>query len=314
MSEILIINDQSVSITDDEQMQKLEEELQAKVLIRTVDDENDSDYEDVDDDDEVEKVPIVKKDDDNQNVPKEKLVEKNQELADDDNNNAQSPAYVPRKGKFYEHDDRTSDDNHRTKPDISRNKSRIDDKWQHDLFFQDQKQKKSRQMHNQFQLNDYMSRTNHRMTNFDFPKQQIDERAFHRRRNFTNSQYQQQDYPIKSSKDNLHSKTHQTNRNFEKYELNTNQRNSFANLQSNFERPKRYSTMRNNSSQQQASNSNAKQQNEWPQAPPLPSTTTTSFLSQQLITPQMFYQQQTSRYVSLNYPQTSITDQFQASK
>ena len=155
MSEILIINgkfiaieikafvfyfrielDQSVSITDDEQMQKLEEELQAKVLIRTVDDENDSDYEDVDDDDEVEKVPIVKKvtkkkwnriwfnekvfqwqkDDDNQNVPKEKLVEKNQELADDDNNNAQSPAYVPRKGKFYEHDDRTSDDNHRTKP------------------------------------------------------------------------------------------------------------------------------------------------------------------------------------------------------
>jgi len=186
-------------------------------------------------------------------------------------------------------------------------------------------------MHNQFQLNDYMSRTNHRMTNFDFPKQQIDERAFHRRRNFTNSQYQQQDYPIKSSKDNLHSKTHQTNRNFEKYELNTNQRNSFANLQSNFERPKRYSTMRNNSSQQQASNSNAKEQScllvfvcliirivfcsdEWPQAPPLPSTTTTtttttSFLSQQLITPQMFYQQQTSRYVSLNYPQTSITDQ-----
>ena len=80
MSEFLIINgkfiaieikafvfyfrielDQSVSITDDEQMQKLEEELQAKVLIRTVDDENDSDYEDVDDDDEVEKVPIVKK-------------------------------------------------------------------------------------------------------------------------------------------------------------------------------------------------------------------------------------------------------------
>ena len=28
----------------------------------------------------------------------------------DDDNDAKNPAYVPRKGKFYEHDDRTADE------------------------------------------------------------------------------------------------------------------------------------------------------------------------------------------------------------
>lgn len=341
MSEILVINDQSVSVTDDEQMQRLEDELQAKVLIRTIDDENDSDYEDVDDDDgeEVEEIPIIKKDDDNQNVPN--IQSKDNQKPLDDDNNTQSPAYVPRKGKFYEHDDRTIDDDHRTKSDFSKNKSHLyrdfGGKWQHDLYFQDQKQIQSQRSHShthnreRFHLNDYMSRSNqthrqptregnqNRMTNFEckdyhhntFNQQQTDERTFHRRRNFTNSHFQQQDRPLK---DNFPRKTHQINRDFDKYELTNNLP---SRLQSNIERPKRYSNMRNNSNQQRSSftktsNSNAKDQNEWPQAPPPP--TASSFLSQQLITPQMFYQQQTSRYVPLNYPQTSISDQFQASK
>lgn len=33
----------------------------------------------------------------------------------DDDCNTQSPAYIPRKGKFYEHDDRTLDKNDRGK-------------------------------------------------------------------------------------------------------------------------------------------------------------------------------------------------------
>jgi protein CASC3 len=53
-------------------------------------------------------------DNDNHHVPKInrdiKKSNKNKELLDDDNN-TQSPAYVPRKGKFYEHDDRTLDEN-----------------------------------------------------------------------------------------------------------------------------------------------------------------------------------------------------------
>ena len=49
-------------------------------------------------------------DDDNQNVPKTKISD-----TLDDDNNTQSPAYVPRKGKFYEHDDRTLDENQRPK-------------------------------------------------------------------------------------------------------------------------------------------------------------------------------------------------------
>jgi protein CASC3 len=52
-------------------------------------------------------------DNDNQNVPKISHDKKN-ELLDDDNN-TQSPAYIPRKGKFYEHDDRTLNENDRSK-------------------------------------------------------------------------------------------------------------------------------------------------------------------------------------------------------
>jgi hypothetical protein len=56
--------------------------------------------------------------DDNQNVPNTKpkttqntkQSDKNKKSLDDDNN-THSPAYIPRKGKFYEHDDRTLDEN-----------------------------------------------------------------------------------------------------------------------------------------------------------------------------------------------------------
>lgn len=46
-------------------------------------------------------------DNDNQNVPKPSKTKK---VVDDDNNTS-SPAYIPRKGKYYEHDDRTLDEN-----------------------------------------------------------------------------------------------------------------------------------------------------------------------------------------------------------
>ena len=57
-------------------------------------------------------------DDDHQNVPKVKVNAKQStkiQAALDDDCNTQSPAYIPRKGRFYEHDDRTVDDNDRTK-------------------------------------------------------------------------------------------------------------------------------------------------------------------------------------------------------
>ncbi len=57
-------------------------------------------------------------DDENQNVPKinhdMKKPNKNKQLLDDDNN-TQSPAYIPRKGKFYEHDDRSLNENDQSK-------------------------------------------------------------------------------------------------------------------------------------------------------------------------------------------------------
>ena len=53
-------------------------------------------------------------DDDNQNVPNTKKSSKNKGLIDDDND-TRNPAYIPRKGKFYEHDDRTIDENDQSK-------------------------------------------------------------------------------------------------------------------------------------------------------------------------------------------------------
>ncbi|CAF5164574.1 unnamed protein product, partial [Rotaria magnacalcarata] len=108
-----------------------DEELHRKVQPRRItnkklkDDEHSEDNEDDDDDNDNQNVPIIKKSD------------KNKPVLDDDNN-AHSPAYIPRKGKFYEHDDRTLNENERPKQEISKQDNRFytdsDAKWQHDLY------------------------------------------------------------------------------------------------------------------------------------------------------------------------------------
>ncbi|CAM4889956.1 unnamed protein product [Rotaria socialis] len=257
-----------------------DEELHRKVQPRRTinkklkDDEHSEDNEDDDDND-------------NQNVPITKKPDKNKQVLDDDNN-AHSPAYIPRKGKFYEHDDRTLDENERPKQEISKQDNRFytdsDAKWQHDLYLRDEEILKSRYPsdkqnrtyfehgnhrdrehfplkdtnsqskteHNcyhqpQRDYHDYRRRIphtsynklhNNRVNNFDVkdygqplsnnrndsynrtmntnekyhvaPRRQqqqqqsdntnlyhIDERIFHRRRNFTNSQFQQQANELK---------------------------------------------------------------------------------------------------------------------
>ncbi|CAF1023413.1 unnamed protein product [Rotaria sordida] len=403
-------------------------------------------------------------DNENQNVPNIirniKKSDKNKNILDDDNN-AQSPAYIPRKGKFYEHDDRTLDEKDRLKQEISKNTNRFDrdsdGKWQHDLYFRDEQIFRSRSsLHKQdrhhfehgnnvaqeqLHLNDYISRSqkgrsgynqqqyyndyrqpipqknfnnklhNDRKDDFDFQdygrllsnnhnvgynrnintyeksqttvRQQqhdynpykIDERIFHRRRNFTNSQFQQQDIVSKFYNDNPHGNIHrrfneksnennqfkknyeyyntsnknqQENRNLKRYEFYENknnlpprfqiinnkrdliqkqqyQQNSNLNLSidnSNIERSKRYSNMRNNmtnSIQQtllskiqnyQDQHSNDIELNDWPQAPPPP----TSYLPQQNTTSQISYQQQNLQYIPRNYSPASISQKLQENK
>ncbi|CAF4626472.1 unnamed protein product [Rotaria sp. Silwood1] len=96
-------------------------------------------------------------DDDNQNIPNnkakstrrtEKKSEKNLEPLDDDND-ARNPAYIPRKGKFYEHDDRTNDEPEQGKQEPARNRNRLyrdsDAKWQHDLYYDNEDESNTRQ-------------------------------------------------------------------------------------------------------------------------------------------------------------------------
>lgn len=52
---------------------------------------------------------------DNQSVPNPKPDETKKKDTVDDDNDTQSPAYIPRKGRFYEHDDRTLNDTGRSK-------------------------------------------------------------------------------------------------------------------------------------------------------------------------------------------------------
>ncbi|CAF0895321.1 unnamed protein product [Adineta steineri] len=109
------------------------------------DDEHSEGYEDDDDDD-------------HQNVPKvigdSKKSDKAKEILDDDNN-TQSPAYIPRKGKFYEHDDRTLSENDRPKQNDNRFYKDSDGKWQHDLFYQDEQKSKSRHSLQNYNANHY---------------------------------------------------------------------------------------------------------------------------------------------------------------
>ncbi|CAF2391545.1 unnamed protein product [Rotaria sp. Silwood2] len=275
---ISILN--SISNKDSSKTFMDEDELHLKVKPRRInkkrqDDEHSEGYED---------------DNDNQNVPNIihdiKKSNKNKDILDDDNN-TQSPAYIPRKGKFYEHDDRTLNEKDQSKQEISKNDNRFykasDAKWQHDLYFRDEQLLKSRSpLHKhdrnhfdnsgdreQLHLHNYISRSqqgrssyhqqryyhdyrqrvplknfnnsnNNRKDDFDFKnsgrslsnnhngnynrsintyeklqttsRQQqqqhnynpykIDERIFHRRRNFTNSQFQQQDNILKLHNNN----------------------------------------------------------------------------------------------------------------
>ncbi|CAF4704426.1 unnamed protein product [Rotaria sp. Silwood1] len=296
----------SISNKDSSKTFMDEDELHLKVKPRRLnrkrqEDEHSEGYED---------------DNDNQNVPNivrdMKKSDKNKEILDDDNN-TQSPAYIPRKGEFYEHDDRTLDEKDRSKQEISKNDSRLyrdsDAKWQHDLYFQDEKLLKFqsssyKQDRNHFEhsnnddreqlhLNDYISRAqkghsgynqqrfyndyrqrvpqknfNHsyniRKDDFDvkdygrslsnnhngasnrnintyekpqttFRQQQqqqqqnnynpykIDERIFHRRRNFTNSQIQQQDNVSKLHNNNNNNPNRNIPRRFDEKSNENNQ-------------------------------------------------------------------------------------------
>ncbi|CAF0904610.1 unnamed protein product [Adineta steineri] len=109
------------------------------------DDEHSEGYED-DDDDDHQNVPKVIGDSKKSDKPKEIL---------DDDNNTQSPAYIPRKGKFYEHDDRTLSENDRPKQNDNRFYKDSDGKWQHDLFYQDEQKSKSRHSLQNYNGNHY---------------------------------------------------------------------------------------------------------------------------------------------------------------
>ncbi|CAF4297060.1 unnamed protein product, partial [Rotaria sp. Silwood2] len=96
-------------------------------------------------------------DDDSQHAPNtkakstrrtEKKSDKNLDPLDDDND-ARNPAYIPRKGKFYEHDDRTNDEPEQEKQEPIRNRNRpyrdSEAKWQHDLYYNYEDESNARQ-------------------------------------------------------------------------------------------------------------------------------------------------------------------------
>ncbi|CAF0745794.1 unnamed protein product, partial [Didymodactylos carnosus] len=92
---------------------------------------------------------------DDQNVPGEKgeqqegessEIEKKGKVADDDED-FKSPAFVPRKGQFYEHDDRMLDEKERTQKEVVRPKQKLwkdsDSKWKHDRYRDEEQGPKS---------------------------------------------------------------------------------------------------------------------------------------------------------------------------
>lgn len=148
-------------------------------------------------------------DDDSQHVPNINVSEKTKELAEDENNR-NHPTYVPRKGKFFEHDDRTSNEHRSTKQETPRGKTRIyrdtEGKWPHDLYFRDQQIFKSthgsstRQavrsggpnVNRTYQSNhsdDHLSSIARRPPGFTTK----DQHQTHYQRKFINRQYQQTD-------------------------------------------------------------------------------------------------------------------------
>jgi hypothetical protein len=87
------------------------------------------------------------------------------------------------------------------------------------------------------------TQTTSRQQRHDYDPYQIDEQTFHRRRNFTNSQYQQQDNILKFNNNqrrldnneyrNYGGKNQQQNRVFKRYELHENKNNLPPRLQIN---------------------------------------------------------------------------------
>lgn len=174
----------------------------------------------------------------------------------------------------------------------------------------------------------------------DYHGNTIDERVFHRRRNFTNSQFQQHDNPSKRNESGRQlSKPSQENNRFRdnddyryqsKSEKTRNLPPRFLENGLNTERTKRYSHMRNNiihpSQTQGATTSQTKHSQDRHFIPfeqsiqnlslslsissnDLDDWLQISSLPKQLITPQMYYQQTTSRYVTLNNSTASISEQ-----
>lgn len=64
----------------------------------------------------------------------------------DDDERADNPAYIPRKGQFYLHDLRTSIDEIEPKPEEKPDrKSRADRKWEHDMYDERMQRPKTKQ-------------------------------------------------------------------------------------------------------------------------------------------------------------------------
>ncbi|CAF3600208.1 unnamed protein product [Rotaria sordida] len=150
-AEVYDDNDSEYEDVDDEEGEEIDEKNHTQVLNKSATEEDDERIN-------IKPRRLPKKrdenehsegyeDDDNQNVPNtnaksnrrgEKKSDKNLEPLDDDND-ARNPAYIPRKGKFYEHDDRTNDQSEQPKQETTRNRNRpyrdSDAKWQHDLYY-----------------------------------------------------------------------------------------------------------------------------------------------------------------------------------
>ncbi|UJR35796.1 hypothetical protein I4U23_028544 [Adineta vaga] len=161
-------------------------------------------------------------DNDNQSVPTiesvivdDKKKSENRKETFDDDNDTQNPAYIPRKGRFYEHDDRTLDETNQSKKEITRNNYRLstdfDGKWQHDLFLRDEEKSTFRrplQKHdhehsprdyhqNRFHVNDYMSQSHTGYNNF--PQQRMSHKTNPTSINNRMNQFDLKDYEHSSS-------------------------------------------------------------------------------------------------------------------
>lgn len=264
-----------------------------------------------------------------QHVPNVNVPEKMKTLADDENNR-DHPTYVPRKGKFFEHDDRTSNEHKSTKQDIARSKIRTyrdaEGKWPHDLYYRDQQVLKSTRhgtrpghvVNRTYQSNhsdDHLPSTLRRPPGFTTKEQH----PTHYQRKFINRQYQQTDkgsvqqqtpyrrerqQSLPSTENKNKDQQRKPNRHVEvkvdpirqrtsrpkSHHEGLENRSKFVHHQS--EQPKRYSNMRQTLSHSRPVQQpmNVPEQNDWPQVP---------------LSPLTYFSQQTKTTSSYWYPQTS---------